>query len=77
MKIMSKNLKTKKKTKKRTPYEGIEKHHIIPRFDGGTDDPSNLVLVFIKEHVIAHWLRWKVLKKPQDYSAFLFRIGDT
>jgi general stress protein YciG len=56
---------------------GIEKHHIIPRFDGGTDDPSNLVLVSIKEHVIAHWLRWKVLEKPQDYAAFLFRIGDT
>lgn len=56
---------------------GIEKHHIISRFDGGTNDPSNLVLVSIKEHVIAHWLRWKVLEKPQDYAAFLFRIGDT
>ena len=56
---------------------GIEKHHILPRFDGGTDDPSNLVLVSIKEHVIAHWLRWRVLEKPQDYAAFLFRIGDT
>ena len=44
---------------------GIEKHHILPRFDGGTDDPSNLVLVSIKEHVIAHWLRWRVLEKPQ------------
>lgn len=59
------------------PLPGIEKHHIIPRFDGGSDVPENIVLLTIKEHVIAHWLRWKVLKKPQDYSAFLFRIGDT
>lgn len=72
-------LKNEEKTKKDFPRKllvGVEKHHIIPRFDSGTNDPSNLVLV-IKEHVIAHWLRWKVLEKPQDYAAFLFRIGDT
>lgn len=56
---------------------GIERHHIIPRFDGGMDDTSNLVLVTVKEHVIAHWLRWQVLGKSRDYQAFLFRIGDT
>jgi hypothetical protein len=73
-------LKNEEKTKKDFPRKllvGVEKHHIIPRFDSGTNDPSNLVLVSIKEHVIAHWLRWKVLEKPQDYAAFLFRIGDT
>lgn len=56
---------------------GIEKHHIVPRFDGGPDGSENIVLLTVKEHVIAHWLRWKVLKKSQDYCAFLFRIGDT
>lgn len=59
------------------PLPGVEKHHIMPRFDGGTDAPENIVLLTVKEHVIAHWLRWKVLGKYQDYSAFLFRIGDT
>lgn len=59
------------------PLPGIEKHHIVPRFDGGLDVPENIVLLTVKEHVIAHWLRWKVLKKPQDHCAFLFRIGDT
>jgi hypothetical protein len=58
------------------PLVGYEKHHIIPRFDGGTNDKSNIVVVSVKDHVIAHWLRWEVLKKPQDYTAFLFRIGD-
>jgi hypothetical protein len=59
------------------PLRGVEKHHIIPRFDGGTNKPENIVFLTVKEHVIAHWLRWKVLGKSQDYSAFLFRIGDT
>jgi hypothetical protein len=61
------------KNRKSVNWFFIEKHHILPRFDGGTDDPSNLVLVSIKEHVIAHWLRWRSLEKPQDYAAFLFR----
>jgi hypothetical protein len=73
-------LKDEEKTKKDETgkvFIGLEKHHIIPRFDGGTNDLSNLVLVSIKEHVIAHWLRWRVLEKPQDCAPFLFRIGDT
>jgi hypothetical protein len=57
--------------------EGVEKHHIIPRFAGGTDVSENLVLLTVKEHVIAHWIRWKVKQQTGDYLAFLFRIGDT
>lgn len=68
---------TNKKDNTGKPLFGIEKHHILPRFDGGTNEASNIVLVSVKEHVIAHWIRWKVLAKPQDYAAFLFRIGDT
>ena len=33
-----------------------EKHHIIPRCMGGTDDKSNLVLLTGREHFIAHKL---------------------
>lgn len=33
-----------------------EKHHIIPRCMGGTDDISNLVELTAREHFIAHWL---------------------
>jgi hypothetical protein len=56
---------------------GIEKHHIIPKFDGGSNAIENIVLLTIKEHVIAHWLRWKILNKRGDYRAFIFRVGDT
>lgn len=33
-----------------------ERHHIMPRCLGGTDDESNLVDLFAKEHFIAHKL---------------------
>ena len=42
------------KNKDNKDLPGIEKHHILPRFDSGTDESSNLVLVSLKEHVIAH-----------------------
>ena len=33
-----------------------EKHHIIPKCMGGTDDQSNIVLLDARSHVIAHML---------------------
>jgi hypothetical protein len=57
--------------------EKTEKHHIIPLFDGGKDDSENLIVLTIKEHVTAHWLRWKTLEKKGDKLAYFFRIGDT
>ena len=37
-----------------------EKHHIIPRCMGGTDDPSNLVRLTPEEHYIVHQLLVKI-----------------
>lgn len=34
----------------------MEKHHIIPKHMGGTDDESNLILLTVAEHVQAHYL---------------------
>ncbi len=36
-----------------------EEHHIIPRSEGGSDDPSNLVKLTAREHFIAHWLLYR------------------
>ena len=33
-----------------------EKHHIVPKCLGGTDEESNLVLLTAREHIIAHML---------------------
>lgn len=44
----------------------FEKHHIIPKCMGGTDNKSNFVLFTPREHVIAHRLLWKA--NPDNYS---------
>ena len=46
-----------------------EKHHIIPRCKGGTDETTNLVLFTPKEHYVAHHLLSKIY--PNDDSLFL------
>lgn len=55
----------------------MEKHHIIPKFEKGSDSEENLIRLTVKEHIIAHWIRWQVFNKDQDRMAYLFRIGDT
>ena len=49
-----------------------EKHHIIPRCMGGTDDISNLVELTAREHFVCHWLLTKmvtgVLKQKMAYA---------
>ena len=34
----------------------VEKHHIIPKCVGGTEDPFNIVKLTGREHFICHWL---------------------
>jgi hypothetical protein len=61
----------------RIPGVYQELHHVIPRCLGGSDDPSNLVLLTAKEHFLAHALLCFI--HPGDgkvLSAFhLMRVG--
>lgn len=43
-----------------------EKHHIIPRCLGGTDDNDNLVVLTAREHFLAHYLLTKIY--PNNYK---------
>lgn len=38
----------------------VEKHHVLPRCMGGSDDPSNLVALTAEEHYVAHLLLVKI-----------------
>lgn len=38
------------------PYDGFDRHHILPKSLGGTDDHNNIVLLTAKEHYLAHKL---------------------
>lgn len=53
----------------------LERHHIVPKHAGGNNSESNLVSLSVKDHIIAHWLRWKVLNSESDKRAYLFRVA--
>jgi hypothetical protein len=42
------------------PGSGLHCHHITPRHSGGTEDESNFTYLTVREHIIAHWLLWKI-----------------
>jgi len=42
------------------PNGYVERHHILPRALGGTDDSSNLVALTAREHFVAHVLIAKI-----------------
>lgn len=55
----------------------FEKHHIIPRHRGGTDDVNNLVDLTYREHFIVHFLLYKLYKNPEDKCAYtlMYNLG--
>lgn len=48
--------------KSRTTTGYTEKHHIIPRSLGGSNDPDNLVVLTAREHFVCHLLLPKMLE---------------
>ena len=57
---------------------GFHRHHIIPRYQGGTDAPENLVLLHPIDHAIAHLVRFKLYGNVRDAWAanWLLKIED-
>lgn len=51
-----------------------EKHHIIPRHDGGTDD-DGIVLLTRRNHTLAHYIRWRWKKQAGDLLAYKLMGG--
>jgi len=54
----------------------IDTHHIIPKYEGGNDDPSNLVKLPRKLHQEVHYRRWLVYKNISDLYAFQLLGGN-
>jgi len=60
------------KSKLKSEYKsgsGLHKHHIVPKHMGGTDEQTNLTYLTVREHVLAHFLLWKIYKNPNDLRA--------
>lgn len=53
----------------------IHRHHIVPRHIGGTDDPSNITKLQVKEHWLAHRLLHKIYGRYQDQTAWRMLRG--
>ena len=55
------------------PVEGyVERHHIVPKSEGGTDNDDNIVALTAREHYICHLLLAKIYNDYKMYSAFVF-----
>lgn len=55
----------------REAVEGYgEKHHVIPRSQGGGNEATNLVLLTAREHFLAHWLLYRIYRTPAMARAF-------
>ena len=54
---------------------GLERHRIIPGHQGGTYEESNCTYLTHREHIIAHWLLWKINGLEKDFLAFRLMKG--
>jgi hypothetical protein len=53
------------------------KHHIIPRYMGGSDDPSNLIELTVEEHANAHKELYEKYGRWQDHVAWKALSGQS
>ena len=54
---------------------GLERHRIIPRHQGGTYEESNCTYLTRRQHIIAHWLLWKINRHDGDLMAWKYMSG--
>lgn len=54
------------RAKNRSLTEYCEKHHIIPKCMGGSDDSNNIVKLTAREHFLCHWILHELY--PNDYK---------
>ena len=54
------------RAKDRTATGYMEEHHIIPKSMGGTDDPTNLVMLTPEEHYLVHQLLVKLYPSNEN-----------
>jgi hypothetical protein len=73
--IIYKNLIDNAILEKRTKSTEIyyENHHIIPKHMGGDNSKNNLVLLTFREHVLAHYLLWRIHGHEGDKLMYSLR----
>jgi hypothetical protein len=64
-----------KATARACPEGYVERHHILPRALGGSDDSSNLVALTAREHFVAHVLLAKIYGGVMWQAVILMKSG--
>jgi hypothetical protein len=55
----------------------LQKHHIIPRFESGTDSNENFVRLSPKDHTLAHFYRYRIYFQLGYKVAYEMRRNQT
>lgn len=53
----------------------LKKHHIIPRFLKGSDNPENIIYLSFKDHIQAHLIPYIEFKDIRDFAAYNLMCG--
>ena len=48
----------------------MDKHHIVPRYAGGSDRSDNLIAINRTCHIMWHFANWQLWGNKQDYIAY-------
>lgn len=54
---------------------GLERHRILPAHQGGTYEESNCTYLTRREHILAHYLLWRIHAHDGDRSAYKMMKG--
>ena len=54
----------------------IEIHHILPRSCGGTDDESNKIALYAKEHFMAHVYLWTIYRNTDFHKQVVYALNN-
>jgi len=52
------------------PNERTHKHHLVPKYMGGSDEPENLVEVTVTQHVMFHFCNYQLWSNEEDRIAW-------
>ena len=74
-KNLYKNLIFTRKNRQKIIGEYYEKHHIIPKCIGGTDNINNIVYLTGREHYVAHWLLYRIRPHSTGISLAFWKMS--
>jgi hypothetical protein len=59
-----------RKVRQREKGKYYERHHIVPKSMGGSNEKENLVYLTAREHFLAHWLLFRIYRNREMALAF-------